>query len=142
MEPLLKGNSTTVTLVKPALPIKKYNIALYRRDNGTVVLHRVIGKRREACESKIRRGERREYGGKYNFRGDSEYNTEKGVPFKSISAIAIMAETDGKTRKLTGLRHNIYGFLRVKTLILRRIIHALGKRTRKRSVEGEEWRVE
>ena len=42
MLPLLKEGRDTVTLAKPAGKLKKYDIPLYRRENGQFVLHRVV----------------------------------------------------------------------------------------------------
>jgi len=43
MLPTMTGGRDSVTLIKPTGSLKKYDIPLYRRDNGKFVLHRVIG---------------------------------------------------------------------------------------------------
>ena len=47
MYPLLHSNADTVILTKKQR-IKKYDILLYKRENGEFVLHRVVGFMKEA----------------------------------------------------------------------------------------------
>ena len=109
MEPLLK-NGVTVVELSAATEIKKYDIVLYKRESGAVVLHRVV---------KLN-------GDTVNCRGDNELVTEKGVEKHRIAAIAVTAETEGKRRALHGLRHRMYGRWRILRRTVLRIIR--GKR--------------
>ncbi|HIV50137.1 MAG TPA: S24/S26 family peptidase [Candidatus Faecalibacterium intestinipullorum] len=43
MEPLLHSRKSTVVLTAARGPLKRYDVALYRRPAGEYVLHRVIG---------------------------------------------------------------------------------------------------
>lgn len=43
MEPLLHNRKSTVVLTAARGPLKRYDVALYRRPAGEYVLHRVIG---------------------------------------------------------------------------------------------------
>lgn len=43
MEPLLHSHKSTVVLTAARGPLKRYDVALYRRPAGEYVLHRVIG---------------------------------------------------------------------------------------------------
>lgn len=63
MQPFIVQGRDKVTLA--ALPdrIKKYDIILYKRENGTFVLHRVTGKKENA----------------YIFRGDNQFSDEYGI---------------------------------------------------------------
>ncbi|MBR4333181.1 MAG: S26 family signal peptidase, partial [Clostridia bacterium] len=54
MEPMLHENRDLVILQAPSLRLKKYDVALYKRENA-YVLHRVIGVEKE----------------RYLFRGDN-----------------------------------------------------------------------
>ena len=63
MLPTIVGEVDTVSLVKPKFPLAKYSIPLYRRDDGSFVLHRVIG-RKNGC---------------YVMRGDNQFAKEKGI---------------------------------------------------------------
>lgn len=47
MEPLLHNRESTVVLKKAEEPLKKYDVALYRRPTGEYVLHRVVKVRKE-----------------------------------------------------------------------------------------------
>ena len=42
MEPLLHNRKSTVVIEIPKGPLKKYDVALYRRPRGEYVLHRVV----------------------------------------------------------------------------------------------------
>lgn len=42
MEPLLHNRKSTVVLESPKSPLKKYDVALYRRPRGEYVLHRIV----------------------------------------------------------------------------------------------------
>lgn len=42
MEPILHNRRSTVVIEKPEGPLKKYDVALYRRPTGEYVLHRVL----------------------------------------------------------------------------------------------------
>lgn len=42
MQPMVYNRRDTVTLVKPQLPLKKYDLPLFRLDNGKFILHRVV----------------------------------------------------------------------------------------------------
>lgn len=43
MYPMLRINCDSVCIVKAELPLKKYDVALYRRKSGSLVLHRIVG---------------------------------------------------------------------------------------------------
>lgn len=95
MAPLFRNGATVVELKAPRR-IKKYDIALYTRPDGKVVLHRVV----RVC------------GDSLWLRGDAEVVTEKGVPLSSMAAVAVCATTNGKKKKLYGFRHRLYGAYR------------------------------
>lgn len=61
MEPLLHNRKSTVIIEKKMAPLKKYDIALYRRPTGEYVLHRVV----------------RVLQGEYLIRGDNRIFREK-----------------------------------------------------------------
>lgn len=42
MEPLLHNRKSTVVIIEKKAPLKRYDVALYRRPTGAYVLHRVI----------------------------------------------------------------------------------------------------
>ena len=61
MEPLLHNRKSTVAIKAVKMPLKRYDVALYRRPSGEYVLHRVI----------------RVLHGKYLIRGDNRVWREK-----------------------------------------------------------------
>lgn len=65
MQPMVYHRRDTITLIKPTLPLKKYDLPFYRMDNGKFILHRVVKVYKEGlykcqgdncwiCESPIR----------------------------------------------------------------------------------------
>lgn len=63
MLPMLRNGRDVVTLGKAEFPIKKYQVAFYKRDNGQYVLHRIV-----KLES-----------GSYVMRGDNQFSNESGI---------------------------------------------------------------
>lgn len=110
MEPILKNGVTVVELCAPE-KIKKYDIVLYKRYNGAVVLHRVVKVDKDCV----------------NCRGDGELVTEKGVDKRCVVAKAISAETKGSKVRLQGCRHKMYGRWRaLRRTVLRITGHKRG----------------
>ena len=81
MNPLLYQNRDFVKIVKPALPLEIGDIPLYRRDDGTFVLHRVVGFKGD---------------GEYIMCGDNQFILEYGITDKNIIGIAKILIIDGK----------------------------------------------
>lgn len=117
MQPLLKDGITQVLLEPYGDKLKKYDIALYKRANGTVVLHRYIGRSADGlC-----------------FRGDNENYTEKNIKLENVCGIAVSAVTGDKTFKLTGIKNRLYGAFCGAAYQVRRLKRAVGRRiTRKK----------
>lgn len=82
MLPTLHDRRDTVYLVKPTAAIKKYDVALFRRETGEYVLHRVV----KVCRD-----------GTYVFRGDFQTELERGVRREQILAV-MTAFQRGKRR--------------------------------------------
>ena len=70
MLPLLRQGIDSVDLVKPSV-LKKGDICLFRRQNGTLVLHRIVNVDRD---------------GTLSFRGDNQTETEQGITADQILA--------------------------------------------------------
>lgn len=94
MAPLFKDGVTVVSLNKADV-VRKYDIVLYQRQNGTTVLHRVV----KTDDKHL------------TMRGDNDIQTEKGVPINAVIGLAFEAETEGKRVRLQGFRHRMYGRL-------------------------------
>ena len=81
MNPLLYQNRDFVKIIKPALPLKLGDIPLYRRADGTFVLHRVVGIKEN---------------GEYIMCGDNQFILEFGITDRNIIGIAKTLIIDGK----------------------------------------------
>ncbi len=81
MNPLLYQNRDFVKIIKPVLPLKKGDIPLYRRDDGTFVLHRVVGINAD---------------GGYIMCGDNQFILEYGITDKNIIGVVKTLIIDGK----------------------------------------------
>ena len=72
MLPLLRPGEDGVLLAPAPQKLKKYDIALYVRDNGAFVLHRVVRARKDS----------------YDMIGDNQVRIERGVRPDQIRAVA------------------------------------------------------
>lgn len=72
MLPMLRQGIDTVVLKKAPEKLKKYDLPLYRRENGQFVLHRVIKVDKDG----------------YVMRGDNQWIREHGIKNENILAIA------------------------------------------------------
>ena len=70
MQPLLKNGENPVVLLPVTQPLKKGDVAFYKRQNGQYVLHRVVGVRKNG----------------YDCCGDNQSALEKGVTEQMILA--------------------------------------------------------
>lgn len=109
MLPLLRNNKDTITLKKPDFPLKKYDIAFYKRDSGTYVLHRIV---------KVN-------GTDYTMRGDNQFLDENNIRQDQI--IGVVDSFTRKGIKYTGseISYKIYCRLWVKTVSIRRILRIM-----------------
>ena len=87
MRPLITQGRDAVVLVKSEAPVKKHDIAFYRRKDGHFVLHRVM---------------RIEADGTYTMCGDNQLALEKGIEPEQI--IARVSEIYRKKKKV-----DVYG---------------------------------
>lgn len=94
MYPLFRDGIETVTMVK-ACNVKKYDVILYRRDEGSYVLHRVVGIGKDG----------------YKLCGDNQLVVE--YPVKESSVIAVMTEFErkGKTVEITKPWYVLYSYI-------------------------------
>lgn len=81
MLPFLAGGRDTVMLKKPKLPLKKGDIALFCRADGSLVLHRV---------------KRLDESG-YCFVGDRQTQLERGIKPQQLVGVAVSAVRKGKS---------------------------------------------
>lgn len=103
------ASGDTVVLVKPKRPPKKYDIVLYCRADGSAVLHRVVGKKRNA----------------YIVAGDAQDFIEYPVNESDIAAVALKVIRKGEVVEELGKGKNKYTsrhFRRLKYLRARAFI--------------------
>ena len=81
MNPLLYQNRDYVKIVKPTLPLKLGDIPLYRRNDGSFILHRVVGIKEN---------------GEYIMCGDNQFLLEYGITDKNIIGVTKTLIIDGK----------------------------------------------
>ena len=81
MNPFLVEGRDYVLIEKPRLPLEIGDVPLYRRDNGTFVLHRVVDKTEKG----------------YVMCGDNQFILEKGIEDKHIIGVMCTVCRDGKT---------------------------------------------
>ena len=115
MLPLLKEGVTSVRIVPPAFPLKKYDIPFYKREDGQFVLHRVIGKRKDG----------------YVCRGDHQSVKEFGVTEEMIIGVADARIIEGEEKSLRTPAPRIVGGLLACTAVCRfwgRLLLGKGKR--------------
>ena len=94
MLPLIGNGCDTVVLKKPAVGgLKKYDIPLYRRADGSFVLHRIIRVTKDG----------------YVLCGDNQTAPEAGVTDENILAVACgVIKRDGRIYHLRGARYRVY----------------------------------
>lgn len=95
MRPMLSNIRDTVVLTKPTRPIKRGDIAFYKRDNNTYILHRVIKVKSETFDAI----------------GDHQTEIEYNVPIKNIICIVKGFTRNGKTHSVTETSYKLYSFL-------------------------------
>ena len=118
MLPMIRQGRDLLVIEKPSGRLKRYDIPLYKRDNGRYVLHRIL---------KVRDKD-------YAICGDNRYRCEYGITDKHIIGVLMAVIRDGVEKPLKGWRYGLYVFFwcrlfPVRVLILKGI-HVM-KRVRK-----------
>ena len=81
MQPMVYNRRDTVTLAKPQLPLKKYDLPLFRLDNGKFILHRVV---------KVYKN------GNYKCQGDNRWEPEDNIRDDQIIGVVKSFNRNGK----------------------------------------------
>ncbi len=105
MLPLLVWGRDTVELIKCENP-QKYDIIFYRRDNGSFVLHRIVGKDEKG----------------FILCGDNQVQKEYGITGKHIIAVVQSITRKGKTFSVDKFSYKLYVKLWTMLLPLRNLI--------------------
>lgn len=95
--------------------LKKYDMILYRRDNGQYVLHRIVGYAE----------------GGYILRGDAQYADESPVRRDQVIARVVRYKRNGKEHTCEEKAYKLYVRIRVASLPLRRAYAAVKRRVRR-----------
>ncbi len=112
MLPMLRDGEDVVILSKPKGRLHLFDLPLYRRKDGTYVLHRVINFDSD-------RG--------YVMCGDNQFKNEHGVYDEDIIAVVTAFYHKGKPYTVHSLRYKFYVHLWYNTKLIRRSLK-LGKR--------------
>ena len=80
MLPMLRNRQDKVVLIKPHRQLRKYDIPLYRRDNGRFILHRILGQNERG----------------YILAGDNQCLREYGITDRQIIAVVKGFYRNGK----------------------------------------------
>ena len=91
MLPMLREGRDTVTLSPLPGKLKKYDLPLYRRDDGQFVLHRIV-----------------EAGATYTCMGDNQFLREHGIRQDQLIGLVTAFQRDGKEYAVTDLRYRFY----------------------------------
>lgn len=92
MMPLIKQGRDLIVIKKAEGRLKRYDVPLYKRDNGQYVLHRILWVRKND----------------YLICGDNRYGVECGITDRHIIGVLSEVIRDGKTVKVTDLRYKLY----------------------------------
>lgn len=110
MKPFLHGGKDTIILKKPEFPLNKYDIPLYVRQNGTVVLHRIV---------KVKDTEK---GRLYFLRGDNTWALEEGISAENIVAVVSKFRRKGKWYSVQDKNYRFYSVFWCKIFPIRKFI--------------------
>lgn len=105
MEPAICAGRDMVVLSPLPGQLKKYQIVLYKRDNGAFVLHRII----HINDSS------------FTMRGDHQFLSEPGIRREQMIGIVTELVRDGRTIHINDTAHRILAVLWVRTAFLRRV---------------------
>ena len=95
MMPLIREGRDVMIIERPAGRLKRYDAPLYRRPDGSYVLHRIL---------KVREQD-------YVICGDHLVHREYGITDDDIIGVLTGVIRDGKTVKVTDLSYRIYSHL-------------------------------
>lgn len=91
MLPMLRQGIDNVVLTAPQGKLKKYDLPLYRRENGQFVLHRIV-----------------KVGERYTCVGDNQFDLEPNVGHEQVIAVMTAFTRGKKLYRAEDLRYRIY----------------------------------
>ena len=111
MQPMLHSQKDTAVLKKPQARLKKYDLALYRRENGAFVLHRVVAVTENG----------------YVMCGDNQTVVEHGITDANIIAVVKSFTRNSKEYTAENRLYRFYSRVWTNTRFIRRLYRG-GKR--------------
>lgn len=112
MLPMLRPSGDCVVLSPCPKKLKKYDLPLYRREDGSYVLHRVV-----------------RVGESYTCIGDNQVGLERGVTHEQVIGVVTAFIKDNKEHSVNEWRYRVYCRLRHYGRPVRRVYRALKSRT-------------
>ena len=121
MLPMLRDGLDVVVLHKPNGRLRLFDVPLYRRADGSFVLHRVV-----------------DFGtdGSYVMCGDNQFKREKGITDDQIIAVLTAFFRKGKAYSTASLRYRAYVNFWYYTRVFRRAFRAVNRRVVKKKPEN------
>ena len=107
MRPMLRMDRDIVVIRKPNGRLQKYDVALYRRQTGNYVLHRVVRVLEDG----------------YIIRGDNCFRDETDITDAQIVGVLTQFQRRGKQISVTAPFYRLYARLWVASYPLRCILH-------------------
>lgn len=108
MMPMLRDGVDTIVLTKVITKPKKYDVLLYRRNDGRFVLHRIVGENKDG----------------YIASGDNQTEYEYGIKPEQIEAKAVAYIKNGVRFETGTFRDKLY----VRKIVLRRFMRRIKKK--------------
>lgn len=116
MQPMLYERRDAVLLCSPEKrPPKKYDVVLYRRENGQYVLHRIVGGGREG----------------YLLCGDHQYGLERNIREEQIIGVLARFERKGRQVSVDSLPYRWYAAAWTALRPIRRIASSVFHKLRR-----------
>ena len=119
MLPMLVQGRDSVLLSPVTGKLKKYDIPLYKRNDGKYILHRII-----------------KVGDTYTCMGDNQYVPERGVTHESVIAVVSAYTRKGKKRSVKALGYILYCRIWHLSRPIRRLLGKVKRRLR-RLIKGK-----
>lgn len=114
MLPMILQGRDSVYLSSPPERLKMFDIPLYRREDGSFVLHRVV-----------------KVGDTYTCIGDNQFRAEKGITPESVIAVVTAFTHKGKTYSVTSAGYRLYCLLWYVSRPARRVLRAFWRRVKR-----------
>lgn len=109
MQPMLNGVTDKVTFAPKPERLKKYDVAFYHRENGQLVMHRVVGFDKD---------------GSYIFSGDGQYSYEHHVKDENILALMVAFTHNGFEHSVDEFSYRMY----IRRMMLKKRLRILAEK--------------